>query len=182
MQRIAVRALVAVAAFNLGFVCFIAVNRCAKQTATTAIPPVTLKLPPQVNKGWKTIGVAGLFSLYVPPDMTLVDPIGDSCCPRAGFSDGLVAINYLYTKRLSDFSCYDPVADKELGAQISNQVIAGKPARIRTWSSRPSGSQIVTLCFSDLGDHKTRLHFGAISFNPNDGGVIRQIIESIQFP
>ncbi len=114
-------------------------------------------------------------------DIKLLRPTetpGDYFGPNAAFSNGHLTVNYQYATE--DLCATPEPLSKESSYRVSTLNVAGKLAKVQTWS-RDRRWSFITLCFSDIGDGKTRLHFGASSKAQNEIDVARQIFASLQF-
>jgi hypothetical protein len=150
--------------------------RTAQQSAPPASPTATQT--PTIPDGWQRMEVHSKFVFYMPSDMRQVDEPGDHAGPHAGFTNGHLHLNYGYA---TEDLCAPNEETLPLQSQYNSAETntAGKRAVLRTWT-RDDWS-FITLCFYDIGDGKTRLHFGAISKDSHDLEVARQVFASIQF-
>lgn len=107
------------------------------------------------------------------------DGPGDFFGPHQAFSNGRLEFNYIYA--VPHLCEVNKSLAKETGYRASELEFAGKRARLQTWGPAKSGWSFMTLCFQDIGDGKTPLHFGAASKDQHALEVAKQIFESVEF-
>ena len=123
--------------------------------------------------------VGDKFVFYMPSDMKKTETPGDYFGPNAAFSNGHLILNYQYATE--DLYSDHESLSKETSYRVSALDVAGKRGKLQTWGDDRSGWSFVTLCFSDIGDGKTRLHLGAASKAQLEIDVARQIFSSVRF-
>ncbi|MFN2515227.1 MAG: hypothetical protein ABR556_03340 [Pyrinomonadaceae bacterium] len=144
-----------------------------------ASPAAKVESTPTIPQGWQRMEVAEKFVFYMPLDLKKTESIGDYFGPNAAFSNGHLDFNYQYA---TEDLCSDHGSiSKEISYRVSALDFAGKSGKLQTWGDERSGRFFVTLCFRDIGDGKTRLHFGAATKAQHEIVVARQIFASVQF-
>src|SRR5882672_1082255 len=100
MQKVIVRAIIAVSTLSIGVAVSLLVTSYLDRTVSPSDIPATnvdaagftvsatdLRASRYLNQRWTKVDIDGKFSFFLPPNMRPVEPIGDSDGVRGDFSD-----------------------------------------------------------------------------------------------
>jgi hypothetical protein len=179
MQKVLARAAVAICALATGVALshFVRSYR-APAVAPEDIPAVNLRMGRNAE-GWKRVDIDGKFSFWLPPTMRLIEHHRVFNVRAGTLGDAFVHIDYAY---FQDHSCpSDRDFKQRPDFQTSQLVIAGREGSLFSWHDASHPEYLMTLCFADIGDGRTRLHLRAASNEAQSMQVARQVFDSLEF-
>jgi len=181
MQKIALRAIAGLGTLSIGVTVSIFANAYrARSTPPRDIPAAKLPMAPYFTEGWRRVTINRRFSFYLPATMKTDLARDQWGSPAGSFSDSNLKVVYDYSTALS---CGPNPFVTSLGyPQVTRETIAGKLATLRTEQFDPANLYSMTLCFTDIDDHATKLQLSASGRDAHALSVARQIFDSIDFP
>lgn len=181
MQKVIARATVALCTLSIGVAVSLITNAYrVRSTPPGDIPAANLKVVPYFTERWRRVTINRTFSFYLPETMTTDLPRYQWGSAAGSFSDSSLSVSYAYSTSLS---CEPDLFRTWIGyPQFTSETIDGKPASLTTEQFDPAHLYAMTLCFSDIGDHATKLRLAASGRDAHALHRARQIFDSIEFP